>query len=80
VETLDEFLAAVYQAASGEMLVIVTSDHGNFEDFTVKTHTRNAVPTLLWGAGCRRAASRIRDLTDIKPAIIEFLKEGGIIG
>lgn len=80
VGVLDEFLAAVYQAANKELLVIVTSDHGNFEDFTVKTHTRNAVPVLLWGPGCRPAAAKIRDLTDIKPVIVEYLKEGETIG
>lgn len=72
VAVLDGFLAAVYEAA-GDTLVIVTSDHGNFEDFSVKTHTRNAVPTILFGPGCREAAAGIRDLTDIKPAIMTYL-------
>jgi len=46
-------------------LVILTSDHGNLEDLSVKTHTRNPVPTLLWGLGAADAASRIRNLCDI---------------
>lgn len=76
VAVLDEFIAAVHQATTDEMLVIVTSDHGNFEDFSVKTHTFNPVPTITWGADCRKAAAGVKDLTDIKPAITAFLKAG----
>ncbi|HEY9282022.1 MAG TPA: alkaline phosphatase family protein, partial [Pyrinomonadaceae bacterium] len=31
--------------------VLVTSDHGNVEDLSLKNHTRNPVPTLAWGPG-----------------------------
>ncbi len=75
VATLDGFLAAVH-AAAGDTLVVVTSDHGNFEDFSVKTHTANPVPTILFGPGCRSVAAAVGNLTDIKPAIIAYLKEG----
>lgn len=34
-----------------ETTVVLTSDHGNFEDMSVKTHTKNLVPTCVWGAG-----------------------------
>ena len=73
---LDEFLGAVRQATPDNMLVVVTSDHGNFEDFSVKTHTDNPVPLIAWGPDCRRFVLRIKDLTDIKGAIIDYLKEG----
>ncbi len=75
VANLDGFLAAVHRSAA-ETLVIITSDHGNFEDFSTKTHTLNPVPTILFGPGCRHVASTISCLTDIKPAIIAYLKEG----
>ncbi len=75
VATLDGFFAAVHGAAQG-ILVIITSDHGNFEDFTTKTHTLNPVPTILFGPGCREVAAAIRSLIDIKPAIVAYLKEG----
>lgn len=77
VGVLDGFLAAVQQAA-GDVLTVITSDHGNFEDLSRKTHTLNPVPTILFGPGCRQAAAGIRDLTDIKPAIISYILEGGI--
>lgn len=77
VGTLDDFLTAVKKAA-GDILVVITSDHGNFEDLSVKTHTLNPVPTIVFGPGCRQVAEPIRDLTDIKPAIIGYIREGGI--
>jgi hypothetical protein len=50
--------------------VILTSDHGNLEDLSIKTHTTNPVPTLVWGRGAETAAAAIRDLTDIATAIL----------
>ena len=54
-------------------LVIITSDHGNVEDWTAKGHTRNPVPTILLGARRAEAAERTRALTDIAPTIREML-------
>ena len=75
---LNEFLASVHRRADN-ILVIITSDHGNFEDLSVKTHTRNAVPTIIWGPDCRAVAGKIAALTDIKPAIIDYLREGEVV-
>ncbi|HEV2915939.1 MAG TPA: hypothetical protein VGX92_21845 [Pyrinomonadaceae bacterium] len=55
--------------------VILTSDHGNIEDLSLRNHTRNEVPTLLWGAAREALARRIRSLADITPAIIDVLAE-----
>lgn len=54
-------------------LVILTSDHGNFEDLSTKRHTVNPVPTLLWGKGAAAFAAAIRNLSDIAPAILRHL-------
>jgi len=53
--------------------VIVTSDHGNVEDLSVKNHTLNDVPTLIWGKHRHELAENIRSLTDITPAIVTTL-------
>jgi 2,3-bisphosphoglycerate-independent phosphoglycerate mutase len=55
--------------------VILTSDHGNVEDLSLRNHTLNEVPTIVWGANRDRIASRIKSLTDITPAIVETLTE-----
>ena len=54
--------------------VILTSDHGNIEDLSVRQHTLNDVPTIIWGRKKAKTAEQIKDLTDITPAIIELLQ------
>ena len=74
LEELDAFLrGAVEHSDLASTLVLVTSDHGNLEDLSTKSHTRNPVPVLLFGAGRREAAARIRSLPDITPALLDFL-------
>ncbi|PYS90608.1 MAG: hypothetical protein DMF64_14490 [Acidobacteria bacterium] len=53
--------------------VILTSDHGNIEDLSIRNHTLNQVPTLAWGAGREHVRARVRSLADITPVIIELL-------
>lgn len=53
--------------------VLLTSDHGNIEDLSIRNHTRNFVPTLAWGAGRRHVSARVRSLADITHTIIELL-------
>lgn len=71
---LDSFLSVIYHRRDKEMLILITSDHGNFEDFSVKTHTRNLVPTIIFGHRCRQVAERIKALTDITPSLLGVLK------
>jgi len=58
--------------------VMVTSDHGNIEDLSVRNHTLNLVPTIVWGRNRERIAARIRSLTDITPTIVDLLTGGSI--
>lgn len=53
--------------------VILTSDHGNIEDLSVRNHTLNDVPTIVWGRKRQEISKQIKDLTDITPAIISLL-------
>ncbi len=74
LESFDQFLGGILRVWDDERdLLVITSDHGNIEDLGRKTHTYNPVPTLLVGAGHRQVAAKIRDLTDIAPALIETL-------
>ena len=52
---------------------ILTSDHGNIEDLSVRNHTLNDVPTIVWGRQKEEIAAQIKDLTDITPAILNLL-------
>ncbi|HET6862721.1 MAG TPA: hypothetical protein VFH91_06725 [Pyrinomonadaceae bacterium] len=53
--------------------VILTSDHGNIEDLSVRNHTLHKVPTIIWGAERESVAVRIQSLVDITPAIVALL-------
>jgi len=53
--------------------VILTSDHGNIEDLSLRNHTLHAVPTIIWGAQREQVAARIKTLADITPAIVDLL-------
>ncbi|MFQ6059299.1 MAG: hypothetical protein ACE5MB_10535 [Anaerolineae bacterium] len=76
LERFDAFLGGILEAMDdGEMLLVLTSDHGNLEDLGTRGHTRNPVPTLLVGVGREAAAQQIRDLSHIAPALVEALAE-----
>ncbi len=53
--------------------VILTSDHGNIENLSIRNHTLNEVPTIIWGRKNEEASQRIKDLTDITPTILDLL-------
>ena len=53
--------------------VILTSDHGNIEDLSLRNHTLHQVPTIIWGAQRERIAASIKTLADITPAIVAVL-------
>jgi len=55
--------------------VILTSDHGNIEDLSIRTHTLNDVPTVVWGRRRNEIARKIKDLSDITPTIVSLLSD-----
>jgi len=74
LERVDRFLAGLLANRDPDQLLIITSDHGNVEDLSVKTHTRNPVPTILVGPGAEHGATQIRSLTDITPTILSLME------
>jgi 2,3-bisphosphoglycerate-independent phosphoglycerate mutase len=74
LEDLEAFLDAVLSGMDlSANLVVLASDHGNLEDLSTNRHTRNSVPTLLWGTGAAQAATGIETIADIAPAILRHL-------
>lgn len=53
-------------------LLLITSDHGNLEDLSTKSHTRNPVPLIAYGAGAHHFY-QTHSLIDVTPAIINAL-------
>jgi 2,3-bisphosphoglycerate-independent phosphoglycerate mutase len=72
---IDRFVDTLLSSIDlGKHTVMLTSDHGNIEDLSVKTHTRNPVMTILWGRGQNELKNRIRSLTDVTPFILWALE------
>lgn len=72
LQLLDPFLKQLVEAKNKKDVLLITSDHGNLEDLSVKTHTRNNVPLVVHGKGAE-AFSAVQSLTNIKQAILNFL-------
>jgi hypothetical protein len=71
---ITEMLGALFRKVNlSQHTVILVSDHGNFEDLSTNTHTRNHVPTIAWGDGATEFINSIESLTDITPGILGIL-------
>lgn len=71
---LDAFVGrAAQMAAQSGMLFVLTSDHGNIEDLSVRTHTLNKVPLIALGPGADRMLSGVESLVDVTPRLVEIL-------
>ncbi len=71
---LDAMLGGLLSACDADSTTIVmTSDHGNLEDLSSKSHTRNPVPLFTAGRRHEEIADSITDLTHITPAILHLL-------
>jgi phosphopentomutase len=74
LNTYDRFLWHLIRNKSGDTTIVLSSDHGNVEDLSVKTHTLNAVPLFVYGPEAQKfiGAERISDVT---PAILDAFKK-----
>lgn len=71
IELLDSFLGELIELVDfDEDFIIITSDHGNIEDLTIKTHTFNKVPTVILGNRGQFDAINIKSLVDIMPIVL----------
>lgn len=76
--SLWETIDAVMQGAlevwdDSEGLMILTSDHGNFEDLSHGKHTENLVPTLIIGERKAEYADGLTTLAHLTPKILQML-------
>ena len=73
LERFDEFLSGFLELFDPvTTLLVIVSDHGNIEDLSTKSHTRNRVPCILAGAHRQKLVNRIKNLTHITPAIMRL--------
>ncbi len=74
LERFDSFLDGLLQSLDlRHSLLMMISDHGNIEDLSTKSHTRNPVPCILLGRKRISLTQKIKNLTHIAPAIVNSL-------
>jgi len=73
LELLDQFIFYVLKNI-GKRSLVICSDHGNLEDLSVKTHTRNPALTITAGRKAETLAKKIKSIKDIKKAILGLYK------
>lgn len=72
IKVLDEFLLYITKNLTKDMTLVVCSDHGNFEDLSIKMHTLNPALGMVFGKNADVVAKKIKKLYHIKPAIMEM--------
>jgi 2,3-bisphosphoglycerate-independent phosphoglycerate mutase len=73
LERMDGFIAGILEKFDFEKdIILIISDHGNIEDLSVKTHTKNPVPLIVIGKQHSYFSSGIKNLTHVTPAIISY--------
>jgi len=72
---LDQFLFTLLsEMDKNNTTLIICSDHGNLEDLSVKSHTLNPSLTITAGKYSEDIFRLVKNITDIKPAIIKYCK------
>jgi 2,3-bisphosphoglycerate-independent phosphoglycerate mutase len=83
LERFDAMLGGILDSLdTARTLLVITSDHGNIEDMSVKTHTRHPVPIILYGHKHREAAALLQAksrpaLPHVTPSIMQILGGAG---
>lgn len=77
LQSLDRFVGALLARLDpARDLLVLSSDHGNLENLSVKTHTRNPVPLVALGPGAGRFAGA-RSILDVTPSVAGVLTGAG---
>ena len=75
LEQIDSLLEGIVEHMNFKKhLIVLTSDHGNLEDLSTKSHTRNPVPLLVIGSGHKEFTSEVKSLTHVTPSLLQLLQ------
>lgn len=78
LERVDDFIGGILEVLSPERdLLVIASDHGNFEAQEHGDHTTNPVLVTLRGRDHARLGGQIEKITDIVPALLAWLAIAG---
>jgi hypothetical protein len=79
LEILSDFLVKLIEGNANNT-IFIASDHGNIEDMSTKTHTRNPALAISVGKNSDYLFHRIKSLTDIKKTLIEVILDKELSG
>lgn len=74
VYMLDNFLEGLITALRPNDTLVLSSDHGNFEDMGTQLHTENPVPLMVVGPAALQFDA-VERITEITPAILATLDQ-----
>jgi hypothetical protein len=73
IKDLDSLVGSLISQLDQKLdTLILTSDHGNLEDFHLRGHSRNPVPFLAWGKHGEFLRIKIKSLSDVTPALLQL--------
>lgn len=72
IESLETFIKGICEAMGPDDTLIISSDHGNLEDLSTKTHTHHSVPLLVYGRLMKDLAGDMQYLYDIPRRLYEI--------
>lgn len=74
LDKLDRLLLSLIKSAGPKgHTLLLTSDHGNLEDLSTRSHTRNRVPFFVTGKGAA-IFSKAETIQDVTPLCMEWLE------
>ncbi|MCI0471177.1 MAG: hypothetical protein L0Y73_05925 [Candidatus Aminicenantes bacterium] len=77
VSELDRLIGKLVSLLDKEQdTLLITSDHGNLEDYPDRSHTLNPVPLFIWGRGGAELLEKIDSIAAVTPGIVEFFAAG----
>ena len=68
---LDRFITEIITNLDEKDTFVLSSDHGNLEDLSIKKHTRNPVPIFV--KGNTEPFRKAKSILDVTPGILEIL-------
>ena len=75
LKNLDEMIGGIADAGFDDLTLLISSDHGNVEDISIKTHTLNPSLTAVAGEYVEFFKGRVGSICDVTPRVTELFRE-----
>jgi len=73
LSVLNRFVDHLIDSKGEDDYLVICSDHGNLEDLSIKTHTRNPVPLMIYGRGLNQVKGPT-SILNVSNLILSLLK------